>query len=342
MGKTESPEVRVEEEEKQESGSRPEQEVAAEPAPAAASGFSASEVRRMGLEVRLLGLELEGLATLIPRVLRLEVVCGRCRKPADLSVEKAQRGLDVCSAEMACPVCKQQLAVQMAPSICHGGCPTIAHVLGVSCHPIQLLRSDFEAECGECTETTRINNAGPGYRKKSACHSCATRLFLSVQGCELLGLAVAHWRQVAEEEGAKMTARRQLQEARLRERELGIQVGQPLPERGTCKHLQKSYRWLRFPCCGRAFPCPSCHDEQMDHPHEWANRMLCGLCSHEQPFSKDQCTYCGASQTRSRSTFWEGGDGCRNRTKMAKNDPHKFKGLGKTVSRSKSSKDDKR
>ncbi len=25
------------------------------------------------------------------------------------------------------------------------------------------------------------------------------------------------------------------------------------------------YRWLRFPCCGKAFPCDACHELQTDH-----------------------------------------------------------------------------
>uniref|UniRef100_A0A1I8JQZ7 C3H1-type domain-containing protein n=1 Tax=Macrostomum lignano TaxID=282301 RepID=A0A1I8JQZ7_9PLAT len=33
-----------------------------------------------------------------------------------------------------------------------------------------------------------------------------------------------------------------------------IRPGQPLPSNGTCRHYKRSYRWLRFPCCGRAFP----------------------------------------------------------------------------------------
>eukprot|EP00966_Prymnesium_polylepis_P141841 3275165-Prymnesium_polylepis.4 len=45
-----------------------------------------------------------------------------------------------------------------------------------------------------------------------------------------------------------------------------------------------SYRWLRFPCCGRAHPCAMCH-EASDCPAAslgvWATRMLCGKCSRE-------------------------------------------------------------
>jgi hypothetical protein len=39
-----------------------------------------------------------------------------------------------------------------------------------------------------------------------------------------------------------------------------IVEGQPLPANGGCQHFKKSLRWLRFKCCGRAFPCPICHE----------------------------------------------------------------------------------
>lgn len=300
------------------------------PAISAATTWSADEVRRLGVEVRFIGLTLEGFATMIPQILRLQVVCSRCKKPLDM--QSPEGGVEARTAEATCPTCKQELGISIAPSICYGGCAAIAHVLGVNCHPTQLLRSDMDATCGECTETVRVRNVGPGYKKRADCIACHSRVNMAIEGAELLGTAVARWRQLAEQQGEHVNARQQLQEARRQEREMGIQAGQPLPNNGQCKHFSKSYRWLRFPCCGHAFPCPVCHDEKADHPHEWANRMLCGHCSHEQPFSKDQCAKCGAAQTRSRTAYWEGGEGNRNRVTMARNDPHKYKGLGKTVS----------
>lgn len=92
-------------------------------------------------------------------------------------------------------------------------------------------------------------------------------------------------------------------------RDPAVQKGKPLPEKGTCKHYKQSHRWLRcnslsdfrgpkrsnwsvqnepacvvfrFPCCGRAYPCDVCHDEDQDHPMELATRMICGYCAKEQ------------------------------------------------------------
>mmetsp|Transcript_120879 Transcript_120879/g.303922 ORF Transcript_120879/g.303922 Transcript_120879/m.303922 type:complete len:432 (+) Transcript_120879:428-1723(+) len=290
------------------------------------SEHSVAEVKRLGVEVRLLGLSLEGFSTLLLATLRLQLVCSRCKKVGDIQAEC--HGTDARTAEASCATCKHRISVAVAPSICHGGCPSVAHVLGTDCHVVQLLHSDVMATCGQCTQEVRIRNVGPGYRKRSSCTECHTKLNLAVEGADILGTGVAHWRQVASEEGDRQTARKQLQDARRHERELGIRVGTPLPEQGACSHFKKSYRWLRFPCCGRTFPCGECHDEQMDHVHEWANRMLCGHCSFEQPYSRE-CSNCGAAPTRSRTAFWEGGEGCRNQVTMSRNDPHKYKGLSK-------------
>ncbi len=91
-------------------------------------------------------------------------------------------------------------------------------------------------------------------------------------------------------------------------------------DNGTCKHYKKSRRWLRFPCCGRAFPCDICHEEQNPDGHAiiWANRMICGECSREQPFSNERpCSNCGSMTTPiAKAHFWEGGKGCRDVTKL--------------------------
>ena len=68
-----------------------------------------------------------------------------------------------------------------------------------------------------------------------------------------------------------------------------LQAGKPLPNKGACAHFKQSYRWLRFPCCGRAFPCASCH-EASDCPAAsmgvWASRMICGKCSRSAMYPR--------------------------------------------------------
>ena len=45
--------------------------------------------------------------------------------------------------------------------------------------------------------------------------------------------------------------------------------GQPLIKNGACRHYKSSYRYFRFPCCGKAYPCDNCHnDEEREHDME--------------------------------------------------------------------------
>jgi uncharacterized CHY-type Zn-finger protein len=70
-----------------------------------------------------------------------------------------------------------------------------------------------------------------------------------------------------------------------------------------CRH---SYRWLRFPCCGRRYPCDLCHEELTDgHEMQWARRMVCGLCSTEQSVAPE-CKACGKKVATSACERGEG------------------------------------
>jgi len=123
---------------------------------------------------------------------------------------------------------------------------------------------------------------------------------------------------------------------------LGLGVGRPLPNKGACRHFKHSFRWLRFPCCGRAWPCATCHAES-DCPAAqageavWATRMLCGKCSREHPYSDTPCDACGNTYTAPGDGHWQGGDGCRDQQRLARDDARKHKGASaggvkKTVS----------
>jgi uncharacterized CHY-type Zn-finger protein len=72
---------------------------------------------------------------------------------------------------------------------------------------------------------------------------------------------------------------------RRRQEKLGLHAGEPLSNRGACEHYRRSFRWFRFSCCAKVYPCDKCHDAAEEHVNEWANRMLCGWCSREQRYS---------------------------------------------------------
>ncbi|KAK6508334.1 hypothetical protein TWF506_010428 [Arthrobotrys conoides] len=85
--------------------------------------------------------------------------------------------------------------------------------------------------------------------------------------------------------------------------------------------------YCRFSCCNKVFPCDKCHDSSVEprHPSEHANRMICGACSREQNYRPDDCAFCGHSFVSKNSGFWEGGKGTRDKTRMSRKDPRKYK-----------------
>lgn len=122
---------------------------------------------------------------------------------------------------------------------------------------------------------------------------------------------------------------------RRRQEKLGLHAGEPLADRGACPHYRRSYRWFRFSCCGRVYPCDRCHDAAVNasdgdgHAQEWATRMICGWCSREQNYSPEACAFCGRSVIgRKGRGFWEGGKGTRDRRLMSRKDKRKFRRPG--------------
>jgi hypothetical protein len=121
---------------------------------------------------------------------------------------------------------------------------------------------------------------------------------------------------------------------------VGLVIGQPLPDEGTCKHYSRSRRWFMFPCCQRAFPCDICHDENTadGHQSKLATKQYCGLCSRQISIQLKQCV-CGNSFDSAAKHYWEGGKGARSKHQLSKNDKHKYAGLTKTVSAKRKSQD---
>jgi len=109
-----------------------------------------------------------------------------------------------------------------------------------------------------------------------------------------------------------------------------IKLGSPLPQMGACRHFKKSYKWYRFACCGRAFPCPQCHADSgcpAAGLGAQASRMICGKCSMEQSYSPARpCEKCGFAMVAKGSAHWDDGGGTRSITAMSTKDSRKFKG----------------
>ncbi|XP_018423135.1 PREDICTED: uncharacterized protein LOC108796193 [Nanorana parkeri] len=278
-----------------------------------------------GTEIQFLGLKLgEGVGTLTAYRIVVSLVCSRCNVTADLSLT----GKQPCAAQ--CEKCNSRIAGTFHPSILHQYSSVLGYVdiQGAAAKDLVLPECTFMAGCLNCSREEQIQNLSFGLIKDVNCLNCHSKLSISSEAVRFQ--KVQRYPSNKDQHGF----------GRKKVRDPAIQSGKPLPDHGTCKHYRKSCRWLRFPCCGKAYPCDGCHDEAEDHVMELATRMLCGFCAKEQIYTNGKaCKSCGNMMNKNmQSIHWEGGRGCRNKAKMSRKDKQKYSNCTKTVSRKSTSK----
>uniref|UniRef100_A0A3P8TLP7 Si:dkey-24l11.2 n=1 Tax=Amphiprion percula TaxID=161767 RepID=A0A3P8TLP7_AMPPE len=275
---------------------------------------------RRGTEVKLLGLRLgENTATVAALQITVCLQCNRCKVTADLTLN----GRTPCAAQ--CDKCNASINAAFRPCMLHHYSDILGYLDLHNATPADLVLQECELNVGclSCSQEGPVQNLLYGQTKELNCEHCHSKLSILAESTRFqyipprtnkTGSSDVHFKTI---------------------RDPAVQKGKPLPEKGTCKHFKQSHRWLRFPCCGRTYPCDVCHDEHQDHPMELATRMLCGYCAKEQPYGNGKpCVSCGSMMTRgTRTSHWEGGLGCRNKVKMSKNDRQKYANSNKTVSR---------
>ncbi|GMT16110.1 hypothetical protein PFISCL1PPCAC_7407, partial [Pristionchus fissidentatus] len=265
------------------------------------------------------------VATLEADALRFVLKCARCGEVREEDI-KVVDGSGKRTAR--CGKCSHAQSIEVTRSIVHAQCATLALILAQGCRPIDavLLHSQLRFVCLQCSKMDTVQNLSFGSAHKSWCRGCHALIEFTIVAARFAGL---FGREQDEEAAKSVPKARKPKAAKESSGGAPIVEGEPLPDKGTCRHYKKSYRWFRFPCCGRLFPCDTCHEEAVvgDHEMKVANRMVCGHCSHEQPYSASKpCSACDAATTRKKSQFWEGGKGCRDQKNMSKNDTHKHVG----------------
>ncbi|ORY52421.1 hypothetical protein BCR33DRAFT_655280, partial [Rhizoclosmatium globosum] len=261
-----------------------------------------------GTQIRLVDPSLRAISLLECTSPKFLLSCTRCKSNMD-----SPTLLPNVVNTRACPTCSTALSITFRPSLVHMSSQTAGYLDLDGYNVLDMLPSAWQVTCEACQKVT----SGVGVLKslprgevefRVGCTSCHSKMGIRIGDVKF---------------------RRNVDE--------GIVLGEPLPDNGACKHYRKSYRWFRFPCCGRAHACDICHEENKGDGHEmaWANRMICGFCSREQVYSQQAQCLCGKELTRKSGGgggFWEGGAGTRNKTLMSRKDPRKMKGLNKTVS----------
>ncbi|XP_064608357.1 uncharacterized protein LOC135472674 [Liolophura sinensis] len=298
-----------------------------------ASSNNYADVERKGTEVLLRSLQLkENAATLLLDKLAIIIQCERCKTNTEFKTPGGRLNL------IPCAKCYNEQRVLFRPALTHHFSAVVGYLDMANCLPHDLILQDCVGvvSCLNCSRNMKLEGLVPGQVKQMWCQRCHKKLVIATES--------VRFQQLQPSELTVELPAHQIQVSKQRKvgRDPAIQEGKPLPAEGTCKHYKKSFRWLRFPCCGKCYPCDICHDDKEgDHEMKFASRMICGFCCKEQPYTVEKpCVLCGSHLTKMHSSHWEGGRGCRDKIRMSRNDVHKYSSMSKTVSKKAQEKQD--
>lgn len=323
--------------------------------PAMGSGAASTDEReRVGIELDPVRkgtevfmskekLVLWNVATVRVDTLRLQVLCQRCGK-SSAQVEMSGTYKNQSTARPRCSCGTHQTRMTLRPCFMHANSCTLGYVDSLKCLPVDLLRLDVVVACLECGEDNVLREVQRGIEREVACRGCYKKVALRASDFGIknvdAGAGAGGAGTISHAQGAADSVEQRLKALRKKQQKtrggisnLGLVAGTPLPKTGSCKHYRRSLRWLRFGCCGRAFPCSQCHAASDCPAAKYgvrAKRMLCGRCSREQPYHPTlSCRFCrfhmGVTGGGSKS-HWQGGCGTRDTSKLSKKDRRKNKG----------------
>lgn len=284
------------------------------------------DTERIGTEMSFRNMQLWSCTTVLLEKLRLTVQCERCKNMTDFNTPPNRVN------SIACSKCNHTQLVVYRPLLAHSYSSTFGYLDLEGCLAFDLILKDchFSLGCNKCSRDILVKSCIPGRVMEIRCRGCHTTMKFAVDSVKLTTLT-SDGVDSSKFSGKIYTVR--VRKNQRVAKDPAIQEGKPLPDSGTCKHYKKSYRWLRFPCCGKTYPCDICHDSKEDHEMKFANRMICGFCCREQPYAADKpCTGCSSALAKVRTAHWEGGHGCRDKITMSRNENRKYTNLHKTVS----------
>lgn len=296
-----------------------------------------------GTEIRLEGIKaMQGCATVQVELLHLQLSCADCRTSARVYLSGADE--ESADAKLWCEGCSGMISARIRPTLLHSFSSKLCYVDCVRCNVTDVLPSVLTSVCEAC-DAYNVHKQEFQRNKviSGTCFSCHAKYGFGAEAIRIEQITPCDpghkaregqkrskdgdddpMEEIAEElrylrKKAKSDPRQQL-----------IVLGRPLPQNGACKHFKKSYKWYRFACCGRAFPCPQCHIESACPAAALgaqAARMICGKCSMEQSYSpSNPCEKCNFAMIAKGSSHWDAGCGTRNLATMSNHDAKKFKG----------------
>lgn len=275
------------------------------------SSISVLDAPEHGTMISFPSIELHGLELLQVSILSLTIKCDRCRTLNDLTGIKP-------NAEKAgsCKKCASAFSAKYNPQYVHEHSSRAGFIDLSGCKVADMLPSTFVPTCERCSTPSHGLVSVRGETVTNVCRECHSKFTFKIPDVKFLFITPG-------------TLPPPTSGPKRKTEKLGLHAGEPLPNRGSCMHYRKSYRWFRFSCCNKVYSCDRCHEEAEDHPNEWANRMICGWCSREQNYAVDECKFCGRGVIGKKGRgFWEGGKGTRDQRMMSRKDPRKYKRIG--------------
>ncbi|EAA31008.1 hypothetical protein GE21DRAFT_8682 [Neurospora crassa] len=264
-----------------------------------------------GTAISFPSIELHGIELLQVTLLSLSVKCNRCKTLNDVTSLKSN-----VEKLASCKKCATSFTVRFRAELVHANSTRAGFIDLSGCTISDMLPSSFIPTCGRCS--TPYPSPGfvsvRGESTTNVCRECHARFTFKLPDVKFLTYSSSQ-SHLPPTQGPKR-----------KDQKLGLHAGDPLPAKGACAHYKRSYRWFRFSCCNKVYPCDKCHQQAEDHVDEWANRMICGWCSREQNYRVENCAFCGRSVVRKRTGgFWEGGKGTRDKVLMRRGDRRKYR-----------------
>ncbi|KAL8941506.1 MAG: hypothetical protein Q9216_002188 [Gyalolechia sp. 2 TL-2023] len=284
--------------------------------PKSTQGAHSSQPVERGISLSFPSLELYNIELLELVSVSLSVKCARCKTSFDIPNLRPSN-----ARSASCSKCAQPFSLNYRTELIHANSHRAGYLDLTGCTVVDMLPSTFIPTCSTCSTSVPSQSGVVSVRGDAAsiaiCRECHTRLTFKIPETKfmLVSDTSLHPRNLLP-----------LRRKKAPKENLGIVAGQELPRRGRCRHYGKSYRWFRFSCCAKVYACDRCHDEAEQHPNEHANRMICGFCSREQNYRPEDCAICRKDVVGKKgSGFWEGGKGTRDKSRMSRKDPRKYK-----------------
>ncbi|TPX38998.1 hypothetical protein SeMB42_g01065 [Synchytrium endobioticum] len=274
-----------------------------------------------GTQIRLVNLTLTNIALLRLMSLQVLITCHKCHIQNEYTISTPQFNEETW---YTCNKCSAERGLRYRPTYAFTNETNLGYLDLSQCNVVDLLPSTYIATCSHCDAAVIFKHQNRGSLITNSCGQCHNKLTLAIEQVKFVKLQQSDLHKSA---STVLPKRKKVKDS------VNLVVGQALPKTGACQHYKYSFRWFRFACCGRLYPCDMCHEENSDnHEMVFGNRQVCGYCSRETGLGS-KCV-CGKLLVKDSSvTHWEGGRGQRDRTKMSRNESRKYAGLSKTTSR---------